>query len=135
VSIYFLFTPGIDLKKLHLNDDWDYTPDEIIAREVFADPDLTVVMPQPPQPSKLCFRCNNLRLWSIDCSFYDSPTELAKKADQYSCALCRLLLQETRVRVESPNKSIHFSRASSYITIDNGKRQKSIANLYAMPGK
>jgi hypothetical protein len=117
-----------------LNDNWDYAPDDTITRKVFADLDLGTIFPQSPsQPSQLCHRCIDLRVWSITCTFVDSPKGLEEKANKERCALCRLLLQGIQTRVKRNDGFVRFARAGSYLTYDGGQGQ-AIANLYTMPG-
>ena len=110
-----------------LNDNWDYAPDSNLAWEIFTDI-LGVSPSRSSTPSSLCHRCSELELWSPSCSFQDSQLGLKDKATGESCALCRLLFKCIRTRVEKDSDPVRFSRAGSYLTLENQKQP--LANLY-----
>ncbi|KAI8952093.1 hypothetical protein F4801DRAFT_589163 [Xylaria longipes] len=115
-----------------LNDDWDYTPDDTIARDIFDSLDLSTFSPRLNIPSRLCGRCRGLRLWSPTCSFSDSPARLEDKANREGCELCHLLLRSIHGRVsQSGNQQVHFLRAGSYLTLRDDRKQ-IVANLCTM---
>ncbi|TRX89459.1 hypothetical protein FHL15_009628 [Xylaria flabelliformis] len=85
-----------------LNDEWDYAPDDAIARDLFNSFDASTFSPQLNIPSTLCGRCRGLRLWSQTCSFSDSPAGLEDKANsegynrkQIVANLCTPLLSQS----------------------------------------
>jgi hypothetical protein len=120
------------LTVLQLNDNWDYAPDNDFAREVLAGLDSSDVLPQSNMPSPLCRRCHSLRLWYLTYSFQDSLAGLEDKANEEQCKLCQLLLQCIQGRVKGYSGLVRFSRAGSYLTLDDGRKQP-VANLYTMP--
>ncbi|KAK5630875.1 hypothetical protein RRF57_006590 [Xylaria bambusicola] len=112
-----------------LNDDWDYAPDDAIARDVFSKLDPTAFSTNSKSTSALCGRCRDLRLWSPTCSFSDSPVGLEDKTKVEGCELCRLLLQSINSRSsQSGNQQVHFLRAGCYLTLRDD-RKKIVANL------
>ncbi|KAI0908761.1 hypothetical protein F4823DRAFT_639853 [Ustulina deusta] len=112
-----------------LNDDWDYAPDDVIARDVFNSLDLIPSSPRLNIPSTLCGRCRGLSLWSPTCSFSDSPGGLADKANREGCELCHLLLRSIHGRVsQSGNQQVHFLRAGCHLTLRDDRKQ-IVANL------
>lgn len=122
-----------NLISLKLNDDWDYTPDDTIAEGIFSDIDSSAILPQQSELSRLCSRCSSLRLWDMDCTFYDSPEGLDEKSEKETCALCALLSQNMLAQSKSWGDFVRFARVSSYVTIDDSRCQ-AIANIYTVPG-
>ncbi|KAI1281190.1 heterokaryon incompatibility protein-domain-containing protein [Xylaria sp. FL0933] len=107
-----------------LNDDWDYSPDNYFAREVFNSLDLDILLPRFQIPPTLCGRCRDLRLWSPICSFADSASGLDHKANREGCELCHLLLRNIHSQVSNVgNQQVHFSRAGCYLTLGDNRRQ------------
>ncbi|KAI0185042.1 hypothetical protein EV127DRAFT_515589 [Xylaria flabelliformis] len=64
-----------------LNNEWDYAPDDAIARNLLNSFDASIFSPRLNIPSTLCCRCRGLTLWSPTCSFSDSPAGLENKAN------------------------------------------------------
>lgn len=81
--------------------------------------------------SRLCSRCDDLRLWLPYCSFSDTLNGLTGKAP--TCALCHILLQHMIVRIDQADETIYFFRVMSYITFGD-KREKPILSLCTFPG-
>jgi hypothetical protein len=121
------------LTGMQLNDDWDYSSDDTIAIEVCKGLDLSTILPRHTEPSQLCFRCKELRLWSTNCSFWDSPEGLEEKVKKDACTLCEWLLQAVRLQSKGQREFVRFARVGSYLTIDDGLG-RAIANIYTMPG-
>ncbi|KAH7155791.1 hypothetical protein B0J13DRAFT_521913 [Dactylonectria estremocensis] len=111
-----------------LNDNWDYTPDDAIAKG-FSH--VGFVTPAP-QKTSFCSRCRALEPCSLGCQFTDSPAGLDGKARDDGCALCQLLSHCIRGRAVHPQEMVNFARVGSYLTIDDG-REQPVANLYMIP--
>lgn len=122
------------LISIQLNDLWDYTPDEKLAKLVFIGLDVRPHSGSWANPSRLCGRCHNLPLWSPVCGFQYSRAELAESVGQ-GCGLCTLLLGGLEGRVGDQDKRhIRFIRSGSYLTLESD-RKKPVINLYRLPGK
>ncbi|KAI0858191.1 hypothetical protein F4860DRAFT_505517 [Xylaria cubensis] len=107
-----------------LNDEWDYDPDDAIARDLFNSFDASTFPPRLNIPSTLCGRCRGLTLWSPTCSFSDSPAGLEDKANSEGCELCRLLLRSIHGRAsQSDHQQVHFIRAGCYLTLRDNRKQ------------
>ncbi|KAI1108803.1 hypothetical protein F5Y14DRAFT_456674 [Nemania sp. NC0429] len=116
-----------------LNDDWEYTPDDKIARNVLNGLDMSALLPEPNIPFTLCGRCRGLMLWSPTCKFSDSLVELEKKAKNEDCKLCCLLFRSIKDRVKpSDDQQIHFIRVGCYLTLRDDRKQ-IVANLCTLP--
>ncbi|KAF4458287.1 serine threonine kinase [Fusarium albosuccineum] len=115
-----------------LTESWIYTHDDDFPNDFFRDADLATATPRLGQ-AQLCSRCRGLSLCSIDCSFTDSRSGLDTKAQGENCELCSLLSYCIRDRSQSSEEVIHFTRAGSYLTIDDGK-EHPVIDLCTAPG-
>ncbi|KAH7156589.1 hypothetical protein EDB81DRAFT_928634 [Dactylonectria macrodidyma] len=123
-----LTVPTTNRNEYTLNDNWDYTPDDAIAKSFSYVDSFT----SPPKMN-LCSRCRDLELWSLECQFTDSPEDLHRKARKDGCALCQLLLHCIRGRAVNLRHLVKFARVGSYLTIDDG-REQPVTNFYKIPG-
>ncbi|KAI0871058.1 hypothetical protein GGS24DRAFT_492545 [Hypoxylon argillaceum] len=113
-----------------LNDLWDYSGDDHLARKVITNLSPNAISLLPNTNSILCYRCDSLKLWSLTCRFSDSVAGLEEKANKEGCVLCGLLLQNVQSRGDRyQNQQVNFERVNCYLAIE-GDRSQPVANLY-----
>ncbi|KAI8680642.1 Protein kinase domain-containing protein [Fusarium sp. Ph1] len=125
-----LLAPG--RYRTRLTDNWIYTPDDAFDVPFLDSLVLASVILQVDRPA-LCRRCSSLSLWSTECHFTDSRSGLDAKAQNEHCQLCKLLSYCIRDRRCSLRDPVHFARAGSYLTVDDGQGQP-VLNLCTVPG-
>jgi hypothetical protein len=113
-----------------LHDNWKYTPDVEIARNIFSSSHLSANVGNCIKTPQLCYRCQDLQLWTPRYTFSDTFTELAQRSS--SCDLCGLLWRCTRAYVTAYSGKTQFFRVGSSLAL-NHRQNQPIVSIYVMP--
>lgn len=86
--------------------------------------------PRASEPSKLCNRCENLPLWSQNCTFSDTLACL--EASSASCSFCGLLIGSLATWVVLPDETLKFFRMDSSLRFNN-KQLPPLVSFSTLP--